>query len=79
MLCLKGLLLKSYVISLKPMQVKLCLSISGQRFVVPCRSGIEHTAGLRQQYKDHPDFQFIYITSDRESPEKTYNEYVERI
>lgn len=35
MLCLKGLLLKSYVISLKPMQVKLCLSISGQRFVVP--------------------------------------------
>ena len=43
-----------------------------------CRSGIEHTAGLRQQYKDHPDFQFIYITSDRESPEKTYNEYVEK-
>ena len=32
----------------------------------------------RQQYKDHPEFQFIYITSDRESPEKTYNEYVEK-
>ena len=47
-------------------------------FCGPCRSGIEHTAGLRQQYKDHPDFQFIYITSDRESPEKTYNEYVEK-
>ena len=44
----------------------------------PCRSGIEHTAGLRQLYKDHPEFQFIYITSDRESPEKTYNEYVEK-
>lgn len=47
-------------------------------FCGPCRGGIEHTAGLRQQYKDHPDFQFIYITSDRESPEKTYNEYVEK-
>ena len=47
-------------------------------FCGPCRSGIEHTAGLRQQYKDHPEFQFIYITSDRESPEKTYNEYVEK-
>lgn len=44
----------------------------------PCRSGIEHTADLRRQYKDHPEFQFIYITSDRESPEKTYNEYVEK-
>jgi thiol-disulfide isomerase/thioredoxin len=47
-------------------------------FCGPCRGGIEHTAGLRQQYKDHPGFQFIYITSDRESPEKTYNEYVEK-
>ena len=47
-------------------------------FCGPCRGGIEHTAGLRQQYKDHPEFQFIYITSDRESPEKTYNEYVEK-
>ncbi|WP_294606807.1 thioredoxin-like domain-containing protein [uncultured Bacteroides sp.] len=47
-------------------------------FCGPCRGGIEHTASLRQQYKDHPEFQFIYITSDRESPEKTYNEYVEK-
>lgn len=44
----------------------------------PCRGGIEHTADLREQYKDHPEFQFIYITSDRESPEKAYNEYVEK-
>lgn len=44
----------------------------------PCRGAIEATADLRQQYKDHPEFQFIYITSDRESPEKTYNDYVEK-
>lgn len=44
----------------------------------PCRGGIERTADLRRQYKDHPEFQFIYITSDRESPEKAYNEYVEK-
>lgn len=44
----------------------------------PCRRGIEQTAGLRKQYKDHPGFQFIYITADRESPEKSYNAYVEK-
>jgi len=47
-------------------------------FCGPCRGGIEQTADLREQYKDHPEFQFIYITSDRESPEKTYNEYIEQ-
>lgn len=44
----------------------------------PCRGGIEQTADLRRQYKDHPEFQFVYITSDRESPLKDYNEYVEK-
>ena len=44
----------------------------------PCRSGIEHTAELRRKYKNHPEFQFVYITSEEESPEKAYNEYVEK-
>ena len=43
----------------------------------PCRSGIENTADLRKKYKDHPEFQFVYITSEGESPEKDYNKYVE--
>lgn len=44
----------------------------------PCRANIEQTADLRQQYKDHSEFQFIFITSDRESPEEPYNKYVEK-
>ena len=44
----------------------------------PCRAGIEHTAPLRKQYKNHPEFEFIYITSERDSPEGTYNSYVEK-
>lgn len=44
----------------------------------PCRGAIERSADLRKQYRNHPDFQFIYITGDRESPEKAYNEYVEK-
>ena len=44
----------------------------------PCRAGIEATANLRKKYKDHPDFQFIYITSQRESPQKYYDQYVEK-
>lgn len=42
----------------------------------PCRYGIEHTADLRKKYKNHPEFQFIYITSDKESPKESYNAYV---
>lgn len=44
----------------------------------PCRGGIEATADLRNKYKDHPEFQFIYITSQKESPENAYKEYVEK-
>lgn len=44
----------------------------------PCRGGIEATAALREKYRNHPDFEFIYITGERESPEKAYQEYVEK-
>ncbi len=44
----------------------------------PCRSGIEATANLRKKYKDHPEFQFIYITGDKDSPEGDYKQYVEK-
>ena len=42
----------------------------------PCRAGIEATAKLREKYKNHPEFQFIYITSQKESPKESYDEYV---
>lgn len=42
----------------------------------PCRSGIEATAQLRKKYKDHPEFEFIYITNQKESPQGAYNAYV---
>lgn len=44
----------------------------------PCRSGIQQTANLREEYRNHPDFKFIYITSEMESPETAYNDYVEK-
>lgn len=44
----------------------------------PCRQGIQVTAKLREQYRNHPEFQFVYITSEAESPEKAYAEYVEK-
>lgn len=44
----------------------------------PCRGGIEASAGLRKKYKDHPDFQFIYITSQKDSPAGAYKQYVEK-
>lgn len=44
----------------------------------PCRGGIQATADLRKQYRNHPEFQFVYITSETESPEKSYTDYVEK-
>lgn len=44
----------------------------------PCRAGIEATAELRKKYKDHPKFQFIYVSSEKESPETAYKNYVEK-
>lgn len=44
----------------------------------PCRGGIQATADLRKQYRNHPEFQFVYITSGTESPEKSYTDYVEK-
>lgn len=41
-----------------------------------CRAGIEKTAQLRKDYKNHPEFQFIYITDERSSPKGTYDAYV---
>lgn len=43
----------------------------------PCRGGIKATALLREKYKNHPEFQFIYITSEKESPTNDYNKFVE--
>lgn len=44
----------------------------------PCRSGIEATAELRRKYKDHPDFKFIYITGENDSPRSDYDKYVDK-
>lgn len=44
----------------------------------PCRAGIKATAKLREQYRNHPEFQFVYITSEAESPLKAYTEYVKK-
>ena len=44
----------------------------------PCRAGIEATADLRKKYKDHPEFEFIYITGQKDSPAGAYKQYVEK-
>lgn len=43
-----------------------------------CRLGIEQTAELRKKYKNHPEFQFIFITSERASPIGSYTKYIEK-
>lgn len=45
-------------------------------FCGPCREGIEHSKAWREEVRNNPDFEFVYITGDKSSPKTTYEEYV---
>lgn len=45
-------------------------------FCAPCRKGIEQSKAWREELRNNPDFEFVYITSDKNSPKTTYEEYV---
>ena len=42
----------------------------------PCVSGIKYMKDTRAKYKDNPDFNFLFITSEDESPKKDYEKFV---
>ncbi|MBV5284013.1 MAG: thioredoxin family protein [Paludibacter sp.] len=42
----------------------------------PCVSGIKQMKATRAKYAANPDFDFIFITDQRSSPEKDYNDFV---
>lgn len=44
----------------------------------PCRASIEQHADLRKDYRNSPDIKFIFVTSNQDSPEKAYENYVEK-
>ena len=45
-------------------------------FCAPCRTGIEQTKAWREELRNNPDFEFVFITGDRSSPQAAYDEYV---
>ncbi|MDO3695072.1 TlpA disulfide reductase family protein [Wenyingzhuangia sp. chi5] len=42
----------------------------------PCVGGIKRMKETREKYKDNPDFDFVFITDERGSPQKTYDKFV---
>jgi thiol-disulfide isomerase/thioredoxin len=42
----------------------------------PCLSGIRNTKQLREKYANNPDFDFVFITDMRGSPESHFNDFV---
>ncbi len=42
----------------------------------PCVAGIKRMYDTRVKYKNNPDFEFIFITSDNESPKNDYEKFV---
>jgi thiol-disulfide isomerase/thioredoxin len=45
-------------------------------FCAPCISNIRTQLPLRDKYKNNPDFDFIFITSEDDSPLKTYEKFI---
>ena len=45
-------------------------------FCGPCRQGIEESKTWREELRNIPDFEFIFITGDKDSPKKDFDEYV---
>jgi thiol-disulfide isomerase/thioredoxin len=45
-------------------------------FCGPCRANIESSKPWREELRNNPDFEFVYITGDKSSPKTTYEEYV---
>lgn len=46
-------------------------------FCGPCIQGIKERKETREKYKNNPDFEFVFITSNEESPLDRYNTFVE--
>lgn len=42
----------------------------------PCIYGIKENKELREKHKDHPDFDFVFITDESSTPEKDYAPFV---
>lgn len=42
----------------------------------PCRAGIERTKTVREAMKDNREVVFLFLTSDEESPNEDYDDYV---
>ncbi len=42
----------------------------------PCVASIEHHKQTREQYRNHPDFDFVFITSTNESPQQAYENFI---
>ena len=45
-------------------------------FCGPCRGGIEESKTWREELRNNPDFEFIFITGDKDSPKKDFDKYV---
>tara|TARA_R110002050_G_scaffold100580_1_gene208149 strand:- start:96037 stop:98250 length:2214 start_codon:yes stop_codon:yes gene_type:complete len=42
----------------------------------PCVGTIKNMKNIRKKYRDNPDFEFVFITDARQSPEENYNTFV---
>ncbi|MCL6218470.1 TlpA family protein disulfide reductase [Zunongwangia pacifica] len=42
----------------------------------PCVATIKRMKETREKYKDNPDFDFVFITDQSQSPQKTYDQFI---
>jgi|GEM_PF-198673 len=42
----------------------------------PCIASIKHYKETREKYRNNPDFDFVFITSEQESPQQSYDDFI---
>jgi len=42
----------------------------------PCVGSIKHYKETRKKYRNNPDFDFVFVTSEQESPKQSYDDFI---